>query len=166
MQAKSGEWMARNMWWPELCEEWHCCPAKWHTWSQRGHTILSLQCRSVREPWMTLSSILPLRWIYADPHHYWSASIAINLPNSIFNEVFSEPKTDVFPAIVESNGEAGDSSVNRIMDHYCLVQGTWHGHHAAWVQQSTGVKGILTSCCVLWAKRNSCHLTRIKREKN
>ena len=39
-----------------------------------------------------------------------------------------------------------------IMDHYCLVQGTWHGHHAAQVQQSTGVKGILTACYVLWAK--------------
>ena len=62
---------------------------------------------------MTLSSILPLRWIYADPPHYCSASIAINLLNSVFNEAFSEPKTDAFPAIVESNGEAGDSAVNR-----------------------------------------------------
>ena len=52
-----------------------------------------------------------------------------------------------------------------IMDHYCLVQGTWHGHHAAQLQQSTAVKGILTACCVLWAKQNLCHITRIKREK-
>ena len=90
----------------------------------------------------------------------------INLPNSVFNEAFSEPKTDAFPAIVESNGETGDSSVKGIMDYYCLVHGTWHGHHAAQVQQqSTGVKGILTACCVLWVKRNSCHLTRIKHEK-
>ena len=65
----------------------------------------------------------------------------------------------------ESNGEAGDSSVMGIMDYYCLVHGTWHGLHAAQVQQSTGVKGIPTACCVLWAKRNSRHLTRIKREK-
>ena len=65
----------------------------------------------------------------------------------------------------ESNGDAGDSSVKGIMDHYCLVQGTWHGHHALRVEQSTGVKGILTACCILWAKGNSCHLTRIKREK-
>jgi len=64
------------------------------------------------------SSILPLRWIYADPHHYWSASIVINLPNSVLNEVFSEPKTDTFSAIAESNGEAGDLSVKGIMDHY------------------------------------------------
>ena len=76
-----------------------------------------------------------------------------------------KPKTDAFPAIVESNSGAGDSSVKGIMDHYCLVQGTWHGHHTAWVQQSTGVKGILNACCILWAKRNSCHLTRIKCEK-
>ena len=82
---------------------------------------------------MTLSSILPLRWIYADPPHYCSASIAINLLNSVFNEAFSEPKTDAFPAIVESHSEAGDWSVKGIMDHYCLVQGTWHGHHTAWV---------------------------------
>ena len=137
------------------------CRARW----MRGHTISSLQGRPVNEPWMTLSSILPLRWTYADPHHYWSASIAINLPNNVSNEAFSEPKTDTFPAIVESNGEAEDSSVKGVMDHYCLVQGTWHGHHAARVQQSTGVKGILTACCVLWAKWNSCHLTRIKHEK-
>ena len=70
-----------------------------------------------------------------------------------------------FPAVIESNGEAGDSSVKGIMDHYCLVQGTWHGLHASRVQQSTGVKGILTACYVLWAKWNSCHLTRIKHEK-
>ena len=106
-------------------------PMACRTRQMKGHTILSLQCRPVREPWMKLSSILPLRWIDADPHHYWSSSMAINRPNSIFNEVFSEPKTDLFPAIVESNGEAGDSSVNGIMDHYCLAQGTWHGHHAA-----------------------------------
>jgi len=137
------------------------CRACW----MRGQTISSLQCRPVREPWMMLSSVLPLQWIYADPHHYWSASIVINLPNSIFTEAFSEPKTDAFPAIVESNSEAGDSSVKGIMDHYCLVQGTWHGHHTAWVQQSTRVKGILTACYVLWAKRNACHLTRIKCEK-
>ena len=137
------------------------CRACWMS----GHTILSLQCTSVREPWMMYSSILPLRWIYADPHHYWAASIVINLLNSIFKEAFLEPKTDTFPAIVESNGEAGDSSVKGNMDHYCLFQGTWHGHHTAWVQQSTGVKGILTACCVLWAKQNSCHLTRIKHEK-
>ena len=93
-----------------------------------------------------------MRWIYADPRYYCSASIAINLLNSASNEAFSEPKTDAFPVITESNGEAGDSSVKGIMDHYCLVQGTWHGHHAAWVQKSTGVKGILTACCVLWAK--------------
>ena len=74
-------------------------------------------------------------------------------------------KRYAFPAIVESNGEAGDSSVKGTMDHYCLVQGTWHGHHAAWVQWSTRVEGILTACCVLRAKRNSCHLTRIKCEK-
>ena len=72
--------------------------------------------------------------MYADPHHYLSASIAINLLNSISNEVFSEPKTDASPATVESNSEAGDSSVKGIMDHCCLVQGTWHGHHAACVQ--------------------------------
>ena len=89
----------------------------------------------------------------------------INLPNSISNEAFSEPETDAAPAIIESNSEAGDSSVKGIMDHYCLVHGTWHGHHTAQVQQSTGVKEILTACCVLWAKQNSCHLTRIKREK-
>ena len=68
------------------------CRARW----MRGHTISSLQCRPVREPWMTYSSILPLRWIYADPHYYWSASIAINLPNSVSNEAFSEPKIDVW----------------------------------------------------------------------
>ena len=120
------------------------CRACW----MRGHTISSLQCRPVREPWMTQSSILPLRWIYADPHHYWSASIPINLPNSVFNEAFSEPKTDAFPAIAESNGRAGDSSVKGIMDHYCLIQGTWHGHHTARSQlQSTGVKG--NSECML-----------------
>ena len=70
-----------------------------------------------------------------------------------------------FPAIVESNSEAGGSAMKGIVDHCCLVQGTWQGHHAAQVQQSSGVKGILTACCVLWAKRNSCHLTRIKHEK-
>ena len=45
--AKSGEWAAKNLWWPELCEEWaarnlwwpelceerHCCHAKCGTWS-------------------------------------------------------------------------------------------------------------------------------------
>ena len=69
----------------------------------------------------------------------------MDLPNSASNEAFSvsEPKID---------GEARDWSVMGIMDHYCLVQGTWHGHHAARVQQSTGVKGILTACYVLWAK--------------
>ena len=78
----------------------------------------------------------------------------------------STSRTDASPAIVESNSEAGDSSVKGIMDHYCLVQGTWHGHQAARVQQSTEVNGILiASCCVLWAKSNSCHLTRINREK-
>ena len=76
-----------------------------------------------------------------------------------------EPKTDASPAIVESNTEAGDSSVKGIMDHCCLVEGTWHGHHDARVQQSTVVKGILTACCVLWAKQNLCHLTPIKCEK-
>ena len=40
------------------------CRTRW----MRGHTISSLQRRSVREPLMTLSSILPLRLIYADPH--------------------------------------------------------------------------------------------------
>ena len=50
-------------------------------------------------PWMTESSILPLRLIYADPHHYWSASIAINLPNSISNEAFSEPPTHFLPSL-------------------------------------------------------------------
>ena len=115
---------------------------------------------------MTYSSILPLRWIHADRHRYSSASIAIDLPNSVSNEALSEPKTDASPAIVESNGEAGDWSVKGIMGHYCLVQGTWHGHHTAQVQQqSTRVKGILTACYILWAKRNSCHLTRIKCEK-
>ena len=137
------------------------CRACW----MMGHTILSLQCRPVRESWMMESSILPLKWIYADPHHYWSASVTINLPNSVSNEAFSEPKKNAFPAITESNGEAGDSSVKGIMDHYCLVQGTWHAHYAACVQQSTRVKGILTACCVLWAKGNSCHLTQIKSEK-
>ena len=44
---------------------------------------------------------------------------AINLPNSVSNEAFSEPMTDISPAIVESNSEAGDSSVKGIMDHYC-----------------------------------------------
>ena len=39
----------------------------------------------------------------------------------------------VSPAIVESDSEAGDSSVMGIVDHYCLVQGTWHRHHAALV---------------------------------
>ena len=71
--------------------------------------------------------------------------------------MFSEPKTDAFPAIVKSNGEAGDSSVKGIMDYYCLVQGTWHGHHAARVQQSTRVKGILTACCVFGP--NKIHAT-------
>ena len=70
-----------------------------------------------------------------------------------------------FPAIAKSNNEAGDSSVKGIMDHYYLVQGTWHGHHAARVQQSTGVKEILTACCILRARQNSCHLTQIKCEK-
>jgi len=104
------------------------------------------------------------RYNYADSHHYLSASIALNLQNSVSNETFSEPKSGAFPA-VESNGEAGDSSVKGIMDHYYLVQGTWHGHHAARVQQSTGVKEILTACCILRAKQNSCHLTQIKCEK-
>ena len=121
------------------------CTACW----MRGHTISPLQRRPAREPWMMLSSILPLRWIYADLHHYWSASISINLPNSVLNEVFSQPKTDAFPAIVWSNSEAGDSSVKGIMDHYCLVEAKWHGHHAAWLQQYTRVKAILTACCVL-----------------
>ena len=107
------------------------CRARW----MRGHTISSLQCRPVREPWMTESSILPLSWIHADPHHYWSASIAISLPNSVSNEAFSEPKTDASPAIVESNSEARDSSVKEIMDHYCLVQSTWHmGAAVNWSQ--------------------------------
>ena len=57
----------------------------------------------------------------------------LHLLNSVSNKAFSDAKTDTFPAIVESKGEAGDSSVKGIMDHYCLVQGTWHGHHAAWV---------------------------------
>ena len=137
------------------------CTARW----MRGHTILSLQRKSVREPWMTLSCILPQSWIHADPHHYWSSSIVMDLPNSASNEAFSEPKTDASPAIDESNSEAGGSSMKGIMDHCCLVQGRWRRHHDAQVQQSTRVKGILTACCVLWAKRNSCHLTRIKREK-
>ena len=47
-------------------------------------------------------------------------------------------------------------------DHGPLLPGPGH---ISWVQQSTGVEGILTACCVLWAKQNSCHLTRIKREK-
>ena len=158
MGAKSGERVARNLWWPKLCEEWHCCPAKCGTWS---HGLRM----PVRELWMTQSSILPLRWIYADRHHYWSASIVTNLPNSISNEVFSELKSDAFLAIIESNSEAGDLSVKGIMDHYCLVQGTWHRHHVAQVQQSIGIEGILTACCILWAKQNSCHLTQIKREK-
>ena len=88
---------------------------------------------------MTQSSILPLRWIHADPRHYCSASIAINLPNSVSNEAFSGPKTGASPAIVESNSEEGDSSVKGIMDLYCPVQGICHGHHAAQVKQSTGV---------------------------
>ena len=99
------------------------CTARW----MRGHTILSLQRKSVREPWMTLSCILPQSWIHADPHHYWSSSIVMDLPNSASNEAFSEPKTDASPAIVESNSEAGESSVKEIMDHCCLVQGPWHG---------------------------------------
>ena len=36
------------------------CRACW----MRGHTISSLQRWPVREPWMTSSNILPLRWIY------------------------------------------------------------------------------------------------------
>ena len=76
---------------------------------------------------------------WGDPHNYWSASIVINLPNSVSNEVFSELQTDAFPAITESNGEAGDSSVKGIMYHYCLVQGAWHWHHATRGQQSTRV---------------------------
>ena len=66
----------------------------------------------------------------------------------------------------ESNSEAGDSSVKGIMiDRYCLVQGTWHGRHAVWVQQSTRLKGILTACSSLWEKQNSFHLTRSKCEQ-
>ena len=65
----------------------------------RGHTVLSLQHRSFREPWMTQSSILPLRLIHADPHHYWSASIPINLPNSVSKEAFSEPQTHFLPSL-------------------------------------------------------------------
>ena len=147
------------------CKVWHLVPwlAEHVGWG--GTQSHPCSVGPVQEPWMTLSSVLPLRWTHADPHHYWSASIAINLLNNVLNEAFSEPKTDTFPAIVESNGEAEDSSVKGIMDHYCLVQGTWHGHHAARVLQSTRVKGILTAYCVLWAKWNSCHLTRIKREK-
>ena len=113
------------------------CRACW----MRGTQSRPCSVGQFREPWMTYSSILTLWWIYADPHHYWSAS-TINLQNSVSNDAFSEPKTDTSLAIVESNSEAGDSSVKGIMDHYCLVQGTWHGHHAARVQQSTGVKGI------------------------
>ena len=41
------------------------------------------------------------------------------------------------------------SSVKGIMDHHCLFQGTWHGHHIAQVQQSIGIEGILTACCIL-----------------
>jgi len=37
---------------------------------------------------------------------------------------------------------------------------TLHG----WSSQPES-KGILTACCILWAKSNSCHLTRIKSEK-
>ena len=55
--------------------------------------------------------------------------------NSVSNEAFSEPKTDASPAITERNSEAGDSSVKGIMDHYCLVQGTWHmGAAVNWSQ--------------------------------
>ena len=53
----------------------------------------------------------------------------------------------VSPAIVESDSEAGDSSVTGIVDHYCLGQDTWHRHHAALVKQSTRVKG--NSDCML-----------------
>ena len=127
MGAKCGEQAARNLWWPKLCEEWHCCPMACRARWVRGQTISSLQRRPVKGPWMMKSSILSLRWIYADLRHYWPASTAINLPNSVSNEVFSEPKTDASPAIVESNSEAGESSVKEIMDHCCLVQGPWHG---------------------------------------
>ena len=54
--------------------------------------------------------------------------------NSVSNDAFSEPKTDASPAITERNSEAGDSSVKGIMDHYCLVQGTWHGAAVNWSQ--------------------------------
>ena len=146
------------------CKVWHIVPwlAEHVGWG--GTQSRPCSVGQFREPWMTYSSILPLRWIYADPHHYWSAS-TINLQNNVSNDAFLESKTDTSLAIVESNSEAGDSSVKGIMDHYSLIQGTWHGHHAAWVQQSTRIMGILNACCVLRAKQNSCHLTQIKREK-
>ena len=49
----------------------------------------------------------------------------ITTSTCIWLTAFSEPKTDASPAIVEINSEAGDASVKGIMDHWCLVQGTW-----------------------------------------
>ena len=131
--AKSGERVARNLWWPELCEEWNCYPVKCGTWSHGLQSMLdeSLQHRPVREPWMT-------EWYSTTEMDIcWPTSLLICLLNSVSNEAFSESQSDAFPAIVESNSEAWDSSVKGIMDHCCLVQGTWHGHHAAQLQQST-----------------------------
>ena len=54
-EAKSGEQVARNLWWLELCEEWNCYTVMCGTWSHGLRSTLdeSLQHRPVREPWMT-----------------------------------------------------------------------------------------------------------------
>ena len=76
--------------------------------------------------------------------------------NSVSNEAFSEPKTDASPAITERNSEAGDSSVKGIMDHYCLVQGTWHGCSSQLESREFWLHAEFFG--------NLCHLTWIKRE--
>ena len=111
------------------CKVWHLVPwlAEQDGWGSTQSRPCSVGQLGSHEWHRVAFYQAPLRWIHADPHHYWSASTVIDLPNSVSNEAFSEPKTDASLAIVESNSEAGDSSVKGIMDHYCLVQGTWHG---------------------------------------
>ena len=89
------------------CKVWHLVPwlaehVGWGGTQSHPCSVGQLGSPEWRRVAFYHCSILPLRWIYADPHYYWSASIAISLLNSVSNEAFSEPKID---------GEAGDWSV-------------------------------------------------------
>ena len=169
MGAKSGEQVARNLWWPKLCEERHCCPAKWHLVPWLAEHIGWGGTQSHPYSVGQLGSPEWWRVVFYQWGGYMLTHVITDLPPqlSTFRTAYPTKCSQNLrqTAIVESNSEAGDLFVNGIMDHYCLVQGRWCRHHAARVQQSTRVKGILTACCVVWAKWNSCHLTWIKCEK-